>query len=124
MPTDLKTHFQDSCNLDASFIKESLYSKEFPSRFLASYASFAFSYLNSEFIQNLIEENLRNFFTSHLSALRNELQNLPIHFVGSIAFLSQDIIKKLCLEYGYTLGHLIKSPIDNLYLNFDSYKLK
>ena len=41
-------------------------------------------------------------------------QELPINFVGSIAFNFKDILEMMLTQHGLTLGTVIRKPIDAL----------
>ncbi|NJX17656.1 N-acetylglucosamine kinase, partial [Tamlana crocina] len=40
--------------------------------------------------------------------------NVPIHFVGSIAYFSQDIIKDALQPYRLEPGNFVQRPIDGI----------
>jgi hypothetical protein len=43
-----------------------------------------------------------------------QAQTVPIHFIGSIAYFSQDIIKAVAQPYNLEIGNIIRRPIDAL----------
>lgn len=121
MPSILAKRFSENFNLDPDYIKENIYHKPFAGRFLASHAKFVFDNLNESFSEQLLVQNLENYFDTHVVQFKKELENDPIHFVGSVAFLSKNILAIMCNKYGYTLGNVIKSPIHNLAENLKYY---
>jgi hypothetical protein len=52
-----------------------------------------------------------------------ECQNVPIHFIGSIAHFSKDIIKDSMNPYNLELGNIIRRPIDGLINYYRNNKL-
>lgn len=90
-----------------------VYRGAFPNRYLASFAPFLSENRGHFMIENIIEDGLNDFFYFHLCKM-NESWKLPIHFVGGVAYNFRDIIRELCINYEFQLGHIIKSPIDGL----------
>ncbi|MGK0127849.1 MAG: hypothetical protein ACI87F_001366 [Candidatus Azotimanducaceae bacterium] len=50
-------------------------------------------------------------------------KTVPVHFVGSIAYFSSDIIHKVAKKHNVTIGSIIRRPIDGL-IEFHRNKLK
>jgi N-acetylglucosamine kinase-like BadF-type ATPase len=121
MPAELSEALSSSYNIDPDYVKENIYSKPFPGRFMASYAKFVFDNIGNPFLEELLNQNLINYFETHVRQFENELKNVPLHFVGSIAYLSKRQIEILCKDYGYKLGNVIQAPIDDLAKNINYY---
>ncbi|MFD2832391.1 N-acetylglucosamine kinase [Gramella sp. AN32] len=117
MPENLRVQFEREYQTDLDLVLEQLYQRPNPNRYLATFAKFVFQHRNESFVENLLHENISKFISSCLYAYKKELDRYPVHFVGSIAYYSQDIIKKILLEHGYIPGHFIKKPIENI-INF------
>jgi len=43
-----------------------------------------------------------------------EHKNVPVHFVGSIAFYLKDELEAALTKRDYTLGNVLRRPIDGL----------
>ena len=71
-------------------------------------------------IENIIEDGLNDFFYHHLCKL-GESWKLPIHFVGGIAFTFKDVVEELCRGYEFTLGKIIRHPMEGLIDYYKSY---
>jgi len=41
-------------------------------------------------------------------------KEVPVHFVGSIAFYLKDELKTILSEYGIQMGNILRRPIDGL----------
>ena len=114
MPEAIKVHFEKEYQTDLELVLEQLYQQPNPNRYLATFAKFIFQHRNEPFIENLLRENISKFIDSCLYSYKNELDKYPVHFVGSIAYYSQDIIKILLIERGYKPGNFVKKPIENI----------
>ncbi len=121
LPAELSEALSSTYNVDPDYVKENIYSKPFPGRFMASYAKFVFDNIDEPFLEELLNQNLINYFETHVRQFENEMKNVPLHFVGSVAYLSKGQIEKLCNEYGYELGNVIQAPIDDLAKNINYY---
>jgi hypothetical protein len=64
-------------------------------------------------IENIIEDGFNDFFFNHIYKY-SESWNLPIHFIGSVAFGFKDVLKELCHSYELNLGTVIKNPMEGL----------
>jgi len=114
MPENVKVSFYERYNLDADFIKYNLYKNANPNAYLASFAEFMFFHKETEYIQELIKDGIRLFAKNMIFQFKEELKSCPVHFAGSIAFFSQDEIKQVADEMGFTVGNFVKRPIDGL----------
>ncbi|MCK0131395.1 N-acetylglucosamine kinase [Flavobacteriaceae bacterium F08102] len=114
MPKNVSVSFKNRYNLDADFIKYNLYKNANPNAYLATFAEFMFLHKETAYIQELIKNGIRLFSKNMIFQFKEELKTVPVHFAGSIAFLSQDEIKQVALEMGFTVGNFVKRPIDGL----------
>ena len=81
--------------------------------FLASFMTFLGRHKDNGFVQDWLDEGFKSFLDVHVACF-DGAQDMPIHFVGSVAFHFQDALRKACSERGYQVGNIIKKPIDGL----------
>ncbi len=110
---DLRARFDATFTVTAKEILESVYTKPFPSRYLASYALFLAQNRGHYMIENILEDSLNDFFFQHLCKY-SESWKLPIHFVGSVAYGFKDVLQQLCNAYEFELGTVVQSPMEGL----------
>jgi glucosamine kinase len=110
---DLRYKFDQKYNVMAAEILENVYKKPWPNRYLASYALFLSENRGHYMIENIIEDGLNDFFYYHLCKY-GESWKLPIHFVGGVSFAFRDVIQELCIGYEFTLGKIIRNPMEGL----------
>lgn len=113
MPPDLALKFETEYNLDSDEIKKNLYKRENPNTYLASFAEFIFSNERNGYFYKLVHEGIQDFMHSRVLCFR-EAQNVPIHFIGTIAYFSEDIIRAVAQPYRLEIGNIIRRPIDAL----------
>ena len=114
MPEAIRVSFGDKYNMDADYIKYNLYKQPSPNAYLANFAEFMFLNKDSEYIQNMIKEGVRVFARNMILQFKNEIENVPVHFAGSIAFFSQDEIRAVGDELGFKVGNFVRRPIEGL----------
>jgi N-acetylglucosamine kinase-like BadF-type ATPase len=114
MPSELALQFEKRFELSADIIKINLYKKSNPNTYLASFAEFIFTSneVNGYFYK-LISEGVSKFIEYRILSYK-EAQQVPIHFVGSIAHFSEEIIRDCLKPYHLELGSIVRRPIDGL----------
>ena len=124
MPTQLAIDFEKRFNLDPDEIKNHLYKRHNPNMYLASFAEFIFTSKEvNGYFYKLISEGMLKFIEYRILCFK-ESQNVPIHFIGSIAHFSEDIIKECMKPYHLELGNIIRRPIDGLIEYYKQHKLQ
>lgn len=111
-PKDLTELFYDTFRISAPDAMESVYSKPFPNRFLATISYFLSEHLDRDYVYELLLTNLRSFFDRNI--LHYDYQEYPIRLMGSTSILYEDIIKELAKEYGATVDSVVDSPMQGL----------
>jgi len=114
MPTDIKLAMGSKYNLDADYIKYNVYKQPNPNAYLANFAEFMILNKDSEYIVNLIKDGIRLFVKNYIMQYKEELKTVPVHFAGSIAYFSQEEIKQVAQEMGFTVGNFERRPIEGL----------
>ena len=123
MPSELALEFEERFNLDPDEIKLNLYRKPNPNMYLASFAEFIFTSNDMKgYFYKLISEGMTKFIELRILCYK-ECQNVPIHFIGSIAHFSEDIIRDSMMPYNLQLGNIIRRPIDGLIEYYRKNKL-
>ena len=114
MGDDMMRAFEKRFDLKADVIKHHLYKEENPNTYLASFAEFIFTAEERNgYFYKLIYEGLEKFIERRVLCFK-EAQTVPIHFIGSIAFFSEDIIRDVAKRYHLNIGNIIRRPIDGL----------
>lgn len=113
MPEDLRARFSEMFDLDTDVLKDNIYKKENPNVYLAKLAEFIFRSERNDYFNSVIENGLEDFFQSRIITCDNH-QDVPVHFVGSIAHFSSDIIHKIGEKYNVEIGNIVRRPIDGL----------
>lgn len=113
IPNDLATVFEDSFDLSSEAIKMNLYKKPNPNTYLAKFARFLIENKENEYSQNLIKKGFDLFARNQILQFENA-KEVPVHFIGSIAFYLQQELKEVLESLGLTAGKILKKPIEGL----------
>ncbi len=113
MPQDVSTEFGKRYDLSADSIKMNLYQKENPNSYLAHFAEFIFTSERNGYFYKIITEGIQEFIETRVLGFP-EAQNVPVHFIGSIAHFSEDIIRAAVWPYNITIGNIVQRPIDGI----------
>lgn len=114
MPEDLRVSFKEKYDIDSDSIKLNIYNRPNPNAYLAKFAEFMFLHKDSPYIKELIKSGVREFANNMIFQFKEELKTVPVHFAGSIAFLSQEEIREVGQEMGFKVGNFVRRPIDGL----------
>ncbi|UZO80023.1 N-acetylglucosamine kinase [Aquimarina sp. ERC-38] len=113
MPPEVAEDFEKRFDLNSDTIKENLYKKPNPNTYLASFAEFIFTSERNGYFYKVLTEGIQHFVETRVLCYP-EAQNVPIHFIGSIAHFSDDIIRAAVWPYHLTVGNIVRRPIDGI----------
>ena len=110
---DLMDRFNAKYAINSVDILNHVYKQPLPNRYLASFVPFLIENRGHYMIENIIGDAFSDFFFNHVYKYRESWQ-MPINFVGSVAFGFKDVLKEMCNAYELQLGIVIKKPMDGL----------
>ena len=113
MPKDLAEKFEESYNLEADYIKNNLYKEPNPNAYLATFAKFLIQNKENEFCKKIIFSGMEDFVENYISQYEN-CKEVPIHFIGSIAFYLKEELQIVLSKHNMQLGNVLRRPIDGL----------
>lgn len=113
MPIDLAKEFETEFNVDADFIKNKLYKEPNPNAYLATFAKFLIKHKDTDFCKAYINFEMEAFVENYIKQFEN-CYEIPVHFVGSIAFYLKDELKEILDKHNIKLGRVLRRPIDGL----------
>lgn len=120
--SELAMVFLKKYDLDADVIKLNLYKKPNPNMYLASFAEFIFTNEDVDnYFHGMLKEGVSKFIEYRILCFK-EAHDVPVHFVGSIAHFTEDIIRECMASFDLKLGAIIRRPINGLITYYKSYK--
>ena len=112
LPRHVAEDFERETQLTYADIIGRVYREPMANRFLASLTPFIHSQLYVPEVSRLVEEAFTDFFRRNLSPYGR--RDLPVGFVGSIAFHFSQQLSRVAQREGYTMGEIVKAPIEKL----------
>jgi len=94
-------------------ILEHVYKNPFPNRFLARYTPWVAENISEPSLRKLVKAGFNKFFLRNISQY-HQAKNLPVHFVGSIAYYFRGILMESATENGFQTGIVNRSPMEGL----------
>jgi N-acetylglucosamine kinase-like BadF-type ATPase len=113
MPKELAVEFEKEYDLDPDAVKSKLYKEPNPNAYLATFAKFLIQHKETEFCRKIIFKGMKSFVKNYIKQYDN-CKEVPVHFVGSIAFYLKDELQETFDKYELRLGNVLRRPIDGL----------
>ena len=95
-----------------SDVIDRVYRQPMANRWLASLSEFISKNTYEPAVNELIISSFKEFIIHNINPYQR--RDLPISAVGSIAFYYQEQLKQAAQEEGYSVGLILRSPIDAL----------
>jgi glucosamine kinase len=118
LPGDLRKEFDSQYRLSLEDILNSLYNLPYPNRFLASFSGFLSPRQQHPYVHKLVRDSFLAFFNAQVKHYEGH-RDLPVSFVGSIAFYYRTILEEAAKAEGINIGTIIRAPLEGL-LTFHS----
>ena len=112
MPDSIKEDFFNTYNLSESEFIQKVYKKPGGNRFLASFTPFLYKHRENSHIHELLINNFADFFSKNIETY--DRKDLPVHFVGSIAWYFQKELQEAAQLRRLHIGKIIQAPINDI----------
>ncbi|MFV0472359.1 MAG: ATPase [Paludibacteraceae bacterium] len=111
--SELKESFLKKYELTVAEIIDRVYRKPFPNRFLATFSPFISDNIQNPAVYRLVLDSFKSFLKRNVMQY-DEHKNVPVHFVGSIAYYFKDVLQESANEMEIQLGNVIQNPMEGL----------
>ena len=109
---NIRDEFLGQQKLTMADIIRKVYNEPMANRFLGTCSLFISEHLQNPHLRQLVVDNFRQFFRSNIAPYKHK--DLPVHFIGSMANSYQDELNEAATLEGYTVGKIMKSPMEGL----------
>lgn len=109
---NIRETFEKETKLTLAEIIKRVYRQPMANRFLASLSEFITNHLDDSEVRGVVVKNFIDFLRYHISPYCR--QDLPVSFVGSVAWYYQDELHEAAERLGYKLGTVLKTPLAGL----------
>ena len=99
-------------HLTPSAVVQKTYREPMPNRFLASLSPFCARHREMEEIQRFLADCFTQFVLRNVALY--DRPDLPVHFVGSIAWYYRDELKRALHTCGFRMGNICQAPLERL----------
>lgn len=113
LPEDLSRGFAEQYRLSLEDILNALYNRPNPNRWLASFSEFIAPRQDHPFLREMIRNSFLDFFREQLFKYEN-YQEVQVGFVGSIAYVYQNILAEAAKDSGVRIDKVLNSPLEGL----------
>ena len=112
LPESLKEEWLNETGLSLNTIINKVYREPLANRFLASTSKFIRQHLSVAPLEEMVVDNFREHFRRNVNKYgRNDL---PVGAIGSVAYYYREQLEKAARAEGYSLGKVMRSPMDGL----------
>lgn len=112
LPEDLCENFKQECCSDIDTLVQHVYREPFANRYLASFTKFLSNNIQRTEIQELVVSEFESFFVRNIRVYQR--RELPVNFVGSIAWFFRAQLEKAAQNTGFRIGCVLRSPMEGL----------
>lgn len=109
---EIRDAYLEEQQLTMADVIRRVYREPMANRFLASTSLFIGKHIDNPLLHALVTENFRQFFRCNIVPYGRP--ELPVHFVGSMASHYQPQLYEAAAAEGFTIGRILKSPMDGL----------
>jgi N-acetylglucosamine kinase-like BadF-type ATPase len=113
LPESMEAELRDIYKLNKDVIIKNVYMKPHANVYISQFMRLVSAYREEQYVQDLVYEGLSRFLEVHVMRFEAH-KEVPVHFVGSIAYYFKETLNKACQERGITLGRVVKKPIESL----------
>jgi N-acetylglucosamine kinase-like BadF-type ATPase len=114
MPEAVRELFWETFKLTPDDINEEVYTKPLANRFCAGFSKFVYdNNVHIEYSRNLVKTSFEDFFRNLVSHYP-DYQKYTFNCIGSVGYNFRNVLEEVAIDYGMTVGNIIRSPIDNL----------
>ena len=112
LPESLKDEWLSETGLSINIIINKVYREPLANRFLASTSKFIRQHLEVKQLEEMVVDNFREHFRRNVN--RYGRKDLPVGAIGSVAYYYREQLEKAAMAEGYSLGKVMRSPMDGL----------
>jgi glucosamine kinase len=113
LPDELAMSLKNTYDVSKESVLNAVYREPMPNRYMATFAKFVYDKRKNPAIKEVIYTAFEEFFERHVMKYEGHME-LPINFVGSIAYYFGDNLKFVAKKYGLHIGTIIQSPSEGL----------
>lgn len=112
LPPHICQAFRDEYGLDQATILERVYRQPLANRFLASLTPFLHKHRTDPSVHTWLVGQFKLFFERNI--IHSYDTDLPIHFIGSIAYYFREELTEAATNYELRIGDIYRTPMEGM----------
>ncbi|MCK4288957.1 MAG: ATPase [Bacteroidales bacterium] len=113
IPENLKLKFDKKFKLSLEQILDNVYNYSKPNRFISSFSKFLSENISEPFVKNLVRDSFMEFFSEQVCKY-SKYSQVPVSFIGTVAFIYENILREAAQEIGISIQSIEKNPVNGL----------
>jgi hypothetical protein len=113
LPPKIHNGLIDRYGLTKEIIFEAVYNKPNPNVYLASFMRFLSDNREEKWVRDFIYNGFSKFINIHIWKYEHH-KDVQVHFVGSVAYHFQDLLREACKIHRLNIGVITSEPVVNL----------
>jgi glucosamine kinase len=113
LPKEIEEKLVSDFGASKEDIFDRVYNKPHANVFLASFMPVVSSNMDHPYFKEMVYDGLARFAHIHIWCYDN-YKDVPVHFIGSIAYYFEDILRDVARNHRFEVGKILKKPIDSL----------
>lgn len=113
LPQEAYDAFKSTYEIDMADLVSNVYTKPHANVYLASFVRFISNYKTHPYFQEMLHRGMKHFLESHVLCYENS-KNLPINFIGSVAYHFREAVQSAADELGLNIGEIVQRPAEKL----------
>ena len=100
-------------DLKSDDVFNGVYMKPHANVYLSSFMKFLSDNRDDRYVQDMVYHGLSRFIDIHIWQYKG-YKAVPVHFVGSIAFYFETVLRKAADNHRIKVGRIIRKPVEEL----------
>ncbi len=117
LPDELKTALETEYEVSKEIIFENAYNKPNVNVYFASFAKLYSKHRDLPYVKQVVADGFHKFLDIHITRYPR-IHEIPVHFVGSVAFYFEDVLTEVMESKKLVKGRVHRKPIHELYRYF------
>lgn len=113
LPPKMHKELTEKYNLSKEGIFDNVYNNPNANVYLASFAKFLSDHKEYHYVKRLVYQGMLEFVDIHICG-QEGYQEVECHFIGSIAYYFEDILREVASRRQVKVGRILKQPINSL----------
>ncbi|MBK6263432.1 hypothetical protein JKA74_00180 [Marivirga sp. S37H4] len=113
LPSEIQRDLELEFQLNKEDILLNVYIKPYANVYLSSFSQFINERIEHPFLHKMVKDSINEFIQIYICSVKN-YKNYKVHFVGSVPYYFEKIVKEVAKENGLREGKFIEEPIDLL----------